>query len=371
MKRTPIRDIVWLFILTRLVLLLVAYFGYIFLTAEQYSSAPVDAAFFTAWNHGDAIRYLHIAQYGYQSQLDTGFFPLFPLLIAAIAHLFGTWSYPLVGMLISNAALSGALFLLYQLAVDSGGEQVAQRTLLYLCIFPTAFFFFTAYNESLFLFLTSGTFLAVRRQRWWLAGLFGFFTALTRSTGILLVLPYLYELWVAREGLLSNHRKLLPSLLPLLLIPSGLVLYSFYCWLLTGDPLSFVTAQRYFSWPWQGLVEAFWNQPFGTFYQVNVLLNLSATLGFIALTILGWRKLRTSYSLWNIVLLLSVLLSASVTQHEALASNQRVVLELFPAFMTLGFLSIDSPKLHQALQLLFLALLATLSLLFVMNRWMV
>src|SRR5437763_17200909 len=128
MKRAPLRDIVILFLVTRLLLMLITYFGYILLTAEQYSSAPVGAAFFISWNHGDASRYLQIAHYGYQSASDTAFFPLFPLLVAAFAHLAGNgdWSYLFGGMLISNLALLGTLFVLYQLAVESSGDEVAQ-----------------------------------------------------------------------------------------------------------------------------------------------------------------------------------------------------------------------------------------------------
>ncbi len=51
MKRAPIRDIAWLFALTRIALMLVTYFGFILLTAPKYSSSPVDAAaFFSSWN---------------------------------------------------------------------------------------------------------------------------------------------------------------------------------------------------------------------------------------------------------------------------------------------------------------------------------
>src|SRR5581483_5998886 len=150
---------------------------------EQYSSTPVNGAFFTSWNHGDAPHYLHIARYGYHIPSDTTFFPLFPLLISTFAHLVGNedWSYLFSGMLISNLTLLGTLFVLYQLAVESNGEEIAQRTLLYLCIFPTAFFFFTAYSEALFLFLTTSTFLALRRQHWWLAGLLGLCATVTDS----------------------------------------------------------------------------------------------------------------------------------------------------------------------------------------------
>ena len=380
MKRAPTRDMLWLFIATRVLLMLVTYIGYILLTEDKYSHMPVDInTFFTLWERWDAVRYVAIARHGYQTAADFAFFPLYPLLIATIAYPLGDWSTFLVGVIISNAALLGALFILYQIAADSGGEQLARRTLLYLCIFPTAFFFFTAYNESLLLLFTAGTFLALRRQHWWLAGLLGFLAALTRSAGVFLVVPYLYELWVARESVIASLRNALLGILPIVLVPLGTLLYCFYCWKVTGNPLVFATVQdqwsRHLSWPWQGiwqaLFEFFWNQPFGSFNQVHVLLDLSATLGFIALAVVGRNRLRTSYTLWIGLLLLYYLLSPSVAQHDPLISNQRFVLEMFPGFIILAMLGIQHPRLHQALLWIFPALLATLTLLFIMNSWMV
>jgi Gpi18-like mannosyltransferase len=377
-KRVPTRDILFLFLATRLALLLVTYFGYVLLTAPKYSSIAVDSAFFTSWNHWDAANYTRIAQYGYQTRYDVAFFPLFPLLIASVAHPLGTWSYIVVGMLISNAAFLGALFVVYLLAVDSGSDQMARRAILYLSIFPTAFFFFAAYNESLFVLLTASTFLALRRRCWWLAGVLGLLAALTRATAVLLVVPYLYELWVAREQLVTSCRTLLFALLPLLLIPLGTALYCLYCWHIRGDPFAFATLQyhwaRHLSWPWDGiwqsLFQLLWNQPFGSFYQAHVLLDFGATLALITLVILGWRKLRLRYALWALLLVLSMLLNAAVSQ-DPLVSDQRFILEVFPAFITLAMLGVEHPRLHQALLLFFPTLLATLSLLFVMNRWMV
>src|SRR5260370_18121499 len=112
------------------------------------------------------------------------------------------------------------------MAGDTLGELVGRRLLLYLCIFPTAFFFFAAYNESLFLLFTASSFLAMRRQQWWLAGILGLFAALTRSAGIFLVIPYLYVICLSRDSFMdlgqSISRKLLdmlPSDVPVSLIP--------------------------------------------------------------------------------------------------------------------------------------------------------
>ena len=380
MKRAPVRDIILLFVATRLILVMVTYVAYILLIAPKYSSAPENTmALLASWNHWDAANYVRIAQFGYQTPYDVAFFPLFPLLIAAIAHLLGNWSYLPVGTLISNGALLGALFVLYQLAADAGGDLVGRRTLLYLCIFPTAFFFFAPYNEPVFLLLSTSTFLALRRQRWWLAGLFGFLASLTRSPGILLVVPYIAELWLSRDSITASRQKMLLRVLPVLLIPLGTLLYAIYCWHISGNPLDFVAVQshwgRHTAWPWQGIFQSlaaiFWYQPFGSFSEVHNVLDLSATIAFITLAILGRNKLRASYSIWLAVLLIFILISPAVATNDPLESNQRFVLEMFPAFITLAMIGINHPRLHQAIMLVFPTLLATLSILFIMNRWMV
>jgi Mannosyltransferase (PIG-V) len=389
MKRAPTSDIIWLFVVTRLLLVLVTYIGFILFPVlpHVYPVSPVDiTALLTSWNHWDAANYTRIAQFGYQTIYDTAFFPLFPLLIKGIASLFGNNGYIAIGMLLSNLALLGALFVLYQIAADVLGEQVGRRTLLYLCIFPTAFFFFAAYNESLFLFLTASSFLAMRRQKWWLAGILGLFAALTRSAGLLLVIPFLYELWITRDSLTTSDQnvshKILSLMLrvfPLFLIPLGSLFYCFYCWKLFQNPLAFAAVQshwdRHTTWPWVGiwttLRELFLIQPFGSFFEVHLLLDLAATISFIALAILGWRKLRMSYNIWIMLLLFYMLISPAVAQHDVLVSNQRFVLEMFPAFITLAMLGVKYPRLHLGILIAFPFLQATLAVLFVLNRWMV
>ncbi|HZS75435.1 MAG TPA: mannosyltransferase family protein [Ktedonobacteraceae bacterium] len=389
MKRAPLADILWLFIGTRLLLIAATYIGFILFPVPPhvYPVKPVDViGLLTSWNHWDAANYTRIAQYGYQTIYDTAFFPLFPWLIKAIAFLFGNSGYIAIGMILSNLALFGTLFVLYQIAVEMLGEQVGRRTLLYLCIFPTAFFFFAPYNESLFLFLTASAFLALRRQKWWLAGLLGLLAALTRSAGVFLVIPYLYELWASRHSILDSEEspvkkalQALPRVLPIILIPVGTLIYCFYCWKLFGNPVAFAAVQshwdRQLTFPWVGFYDAlrqlFRVQPFGSFYEVHILLDMAATIGFIVLAILGWRKLRLNYTIWIGLLLFYTLISPATHQPDAFVSNQRFVLEMFPGFITLAALGTQHPRLHQAILIAFPFLQAILAVLFVLNRWMV
>lgn len=359
MKQTPIRAIVWLFIATRLLLIFITYTSYILFTAPKYSSTPVDIlSLLTCWNHQEVTNYLRIAQYGYQRLPDLALFPLFPWLMACISHFLGSWSYLLVGTLINNASLLGVLLIIYNLIVDTVGDDTAQQALLYLCIFPTAFAFFICYNAAFYLLLITGTFLAIQRQNWWIAGFVGLLAALTRLDGIFLAIPYLYEVWIQRR----TSGLYIRALVPAILIPLGTTLYAIYCWQVLGDPLAFVKATG--SWS-HSLI---WPRLFGSATQAHILLNLSVTLGFTCLLVLGWHKIRANYSIWQCCLLLFMLATLAIDNTGSLLSNQYFVLTLFPSFITLALLGQRYPCLHYALMLIFPALQAILGIVFLLNR---
>ena len=391
MKRAPASDILWLFLSTRLLLIVGTYFSFILfpVPAHVYPSTPVNlVGLLNSWGNWDAEHFVHIAQYGYKTSDDTPFCPLLPLVIKGFALLLGNRFYLAIGMIISNVALLGTLFVLYQLTAETLGENVGKRTLLYLCIFPTAFFFFTAYNESLFLLLTCGTFLALRHQRWWLAGLLGLLASVTRFSGVLLVLPFLYEVWASRTLPVDQEQRpnffqqalaLLPRVAPVALILLGIISYCLFCWSSFGNPIAFATVQihwaRVTSFPWTGIIyafiELFHTQPFGSFNEAHMLLDLTATLGAIALAFVSWHKLRPSYALWTTLLVLFMLTSPALRQHDTLVSNQRFILEMFPAFIVLAVLGLKHPRLHHMCMLTFPFLQAIMVALFVLDRWMV
>ena len=376
----------WLFLGTRVLLVIGTFLSFILfpVPSHVYPQSPVDMmGLLLSWKHWDAIDYIQIAQSGYQNVLETAFFPLFPMLVKGVALLFGNHAYTLAAMLASNLALFGALYVLYQIATDALGEQVGRRTLLYLCIFPTAFFFFAGYNESLFLLLTASTLFALRHQKWVLAGGLGALAALTRSAGAFLVFPFLYELWMARDiarpGLLKQAVGLIPKALPMALIPLGTLLYCYYCWGYFGNPFSFAAVEkswgRPFTLPWTGLIDAFRQiliiQPFGSFMEVHTLIDLSAVLAFIALAIVSWRYLSMRYTIWIVILLLFMLSGSATASADPLFADQRYVLEMFPGFITLAALGLKYQRLHQGIVISFPFLQAIMAALFVLHRWMV
>src|SRR5205823_1764407 len=113
--------------------------------------------------------YHHLALDGYHTASDAAFFPLYPTLIRGGAALLGG-AYLLSGLLISTVAYVVALVLLHRLVRTDVDDAAAGRTLLYIALAPTAFFFLASYTEALFLALSVATFLALRRRAWLAAG---------------------------------------------------------------------------------------------------------------------------------------------------------------------------------------------------------
>jgi Gpi18-like mannosyltransferase len=374
MTQPALRQTLFLFGVTRLLFVLITYFGYVLFNAGQYSPDSVGVSnLLHSWARWDALRYLEIARHGYTSPIQTAFFPLYPLLIRIGTLPFGGAGAYTIGLLVSNVAFFFALWALRVLAEEVCGPEAASRAPMYLALFPTALFFFAPYNESLFLLLALGCFLALRRGRWLLAGGLGLLATLTRSAGLFLAVPFAVEYLSQHEG---HWRRWRLDALAVGLIPAGLVIYGCYCWLQFGDPLAFVHAQahwgRSLSWPWVGI----WNNLYiltwiapASFFQAHNVLDLAATVMMIALVALGWRRLPFSYSLYAAALLVNFLLFP-LAFNDLLASNQRFALEVFPAFLTLGLL-VRRPATHQAIVILFTGLLALLSLVFITGRWLV
>jgi hypothetical protein len=215
------------------------------------------------WARWDAEWYLLIAEKGYDSDAQflglpvnyapgdaTGFFPLYPALIRAVT-LLGPTSL-LAGVVISNLALLGALRLLRDLVRMDFGEEVARATLWVLLAFPTSFFLSAVYSESVMLVTLLGALRAARAGRPWTAGLFGALCALSRPTGILVLIPLLDELVFAVKPPRPGFRWHVPAALAL---PAVAFLgWMLYCRSLTGSLLPFLTRQE----RWRGATSGPW-----------------------------------------------------------------------------------------------------------------
>lgn len=373
------------FALTRVLFLLLTYFGVILYSVKFQSPHPsLIHHLLPAWeNRWDTQWYTDIARRGYDwrragaQTAPAAFFPLYPLLIhagVAVTHR----SYILVALAISNACFLLALGYLWRLSRWEFSHAVAGRTILYIATFPTALFFFAGYTESLFLLLTVASFYHLRRRDWLLAGLFGALASATRVTGILLIVPFAYE--YARHCNFS-WRRLDFGLLGLVMIPTGLVAFMLYLHRTVGDALAFSHDQAAWekvltSRPWSGIGESlrqiFSVQPAASFFQAHNIINLTLGLVFLVGTVFVARNFPLSYTLYLIAFWLLTLSSPALANGYPvpLVSLSRYVLSLFPVFMYLGIVGRKRP-FHDAYLVLSVGMLALLTIQFIHGGWVV
>ena len=315
---------------------------------------------FAAWDSG---WYWDVATRGYyfnpDGQSSVAFFPLYPMLMRALAAPFGggdgaTW---IEGIVISLTACALALVAIHRLTERIfGSREVARRTVLYIAVFPWSLFLTRVYAESLFL-LTSV--LAVSRAwdgRWWRAGMWGALATLARPNGILIGLPLALLALRGNPGV----RQLALRWIVLAPIPAAMIGYSAYVYTLSGNPLGWMSAQAHWGYPvgyppWQRLqvlvTEFLEHGPYDYFFTSEIapfrLLHRVMALIFLALTPTIFRRLGMAMGAYVLV---SVLVPLS---SNALEGIGRYAAVLFPAFMLVG--SMASPRVHQAIIMVSLA----------------
>ena len=276
------------------------------------------------WANWDGVWFIRIAAAGYHSHaFSQAFFPLYPAAVRIVAPIAGHF-YVVAGVAVSLACYAAAMVLLYRLALLERGSRVALWSVVFISVFPTAFFFQAVYSESMFLLLTLLSFSAGRRGRWWLAGVAGLLAALTRSSGLLLLLPLAVMWWEQRRGapvrlpggpaeatpplpgsasataaapsagsvpavaaappagpVSALRRPPVLSLGWLLLVPAGLGLYMAYLWRAFSDPFLFSAVQGFWgrrsSLPpaavWDGAVAAYHGVHWLVLHGAGALLN--------------------------------------------------------------------------------------------------
>ena len=332
------------------------------------AEAPLDGGWhqaITAWQRADVLWYLRIAATGYRSDdVSAAFFPLYPMLTRAIGVTIGG-HWLLAAYLVSNVAALVALVLLHRLTALELSREHARRVVVYACVFPTGFFLFAPYTESLFLALSVGAFYAARRRRWVIAAALAALAAATRSPGVLLVPALAVEaLLQAREDP-RGWRQLPGRLAAAAAGAVGLVAYLSY-WARHGEgwrrPLD-VQKQgwdKQASAPWDALwgglkagVHGVGSYP-GSYFLVDVVV-VAVVLGCAVWVV---RRLRPTYAVYAVASVVMPLLYTWPVR--PLLSLPRIYLVVFPVFWALSRCA-ERWRLHDAILLLstgFMALLA-------------
>jgi Gpi18-like mannosyltransferase len=382
LRKTAWQEAAWLFVLSRVILLFLTVITIVRIPLASQGSSRSCMLDLTScllsWDHYDVLAYTGIAQYGYVHVHDTVFFPLWPLLIRGLGILFGATalSYYFSSLVLANLFFYLALVVCFYVLSKEFDEAVARKACFYLTFSPYALFFFTGYTESLFVLLSLATFLCLQSGRWWLAGGCGFLAALTRSQGILLMIPFAVVLWlhfqVHREDV--SWERMVQAALPLLLIPLGVVVFMGYLAITKGDPLAFSTQEavfwhRHLVFPPVSIIMTFQALLRPETYNLHLLNSLDVIFVLLALVILalGWKRLPLHYSLFALALLLFCLSYPQGTI-EPLAAGPRYVLVIFPLFAVLGMWG-KQPRLDSLITACSLTLFAINALLFINHYW--
>lgn len=220
------------------------------------------------WLNLDSRHYLDIARDWYLSEgewdrlVQLVFFPAYPLALRPLALLVG--SYFAAGFIVSILCFGIAAVLLYKLLLLDMDSAAALRALRYLYLIPGAFFFAAPMSESMFLALCLGCIYLVRRRRWLWGGLLGALAGFTRSLGVVLIVPVLFELVHARP----KGRELVRAALCMAILPLGLASYLLINYNVSGDAFKFMEYQS-----------VHWGQKTGWFFN-TAAYQLEGAVGF-------------------------------------------------------------------------------------------
>ncbi len=339
------RNIIIVLLLSRLLIFFVAAAGAnAFPEGPAYNYNISKSLFLNSWAQYDSAAYIDIAKNGYNREYMNGagnynWFPFYPLLI----KVFSFMGYPLAAFLISTICLVFAVYFLYLLLKKEFDSNLAFKTIFYMLVFPTTYFFSAMYNESVFLLLIVFCFYFANKKNWLAVGIAGFCASLTRPQGVFIFIPMLYQ-YLAQKGLfvewkinrMFRLKQIDSGFFYLLLIPLGIICLSSYFYFQFGNPLKFLEIplfNRHIALPFSAVFyELSRIASLSTPALLYMIFDLGIVLLFSVLTALSFKYLNQKYSLF---LLISYLIPLSSNRLEA---ESRYFLVLFPAFLLLAML---------------------------------
>ncbi len=202
-------------------------------SAKTMSTIPI-VNYFSQWDGG---WYSQIALSGYPAGNNPlsgnwAFFPLYPFLMRVFgAPLTGIMptdqAVLLSGFVISNVLFFVSLFLFYNVtALVFGKRNLALISTVFFAFWPGALFYSSVYSESLFMTFTLGAFYFLEKEKSAKSAVLGFFASLTRSSGFLILIPFVYK------GL--QTRKYRTAISQAIVVALPYLLFNVYGYFLTG-----------------------------------------------------------------------------------------------------------------------------------------
>src|SRR5487761_1719225 len=282
-------------------------------------SVPAELSLF------DGQWYLKLASHSYPAtavpgKSTLGFLPLYPLAIQGLSNALDT-SLLVAALIISFAGGLIAALLVQRLATYWWGEDTARRAVLAFCLFPGSVVFSMAYSEGLTLPLVLGCLLALRSDRWLLAGATAALASAVEPAALILfpVCLAVSARQIRTAGWRDRQARL--SLVAPLLAPSGLGVFALYLWVRTGTPFASYqpVARKLFAHPstlWSHLLNpSLWNGLLGTVFLVCALVALARVRHELTPGVMLWTCGVGVLTLWSVMSL----------------TNARMLLIAFPA----------------------------------------
>lgn len=288
----------------------------------------------------DAQFYISVADHGYKtvtaidrtadkppaSLLAYAFAPLYPLLLRVTTMTVGD---PYAAALIMTILIAVACFIsIWWLVRRWYAEREAARVTWLVMLLPSALFIYGYFSEALSLILLAGLLGAYRSEKiWWMAILTGLLSVTRFSFLVLFLVLLVWLLNRIRDRNISVYRAI--GALAVSGIP--LLLWAVVCYVLTDNPLQFISVREYWSNVPAGVLlslVSFYQLPAHGFHES--LLDLMAIITSGVLLFFSKKWLPTSWwwiaaSLWAFPLLVTDTMSGF-----------RYQLMLLPIYIWLG-----------------------------------
>lgn len=303
------------------------------------------------WLNLDSIHYINIARDGYlpltednwDRAVELVFLPgySYALRLVNVAVQDGVLSGLITSALFFSA--SGCMF--YRLVRLDYDHAHTMRTIKFLLLCPGVFFFAAPMSEGMFLFFCTLCIYWVRKEKILPACIAGAVAGFTRSLGVTLVVPVLFEIVhkLVSDKRPATVRRSVGMVAPVFIIPLGFAAYCAINYKTAGNPFQFMEYQR-----------VHWGQRLGFFfasgaYQLEGLVekigsmhpsvigrwlpNLISCFFGLVLVCLTGKKLRPSYTAWFITY---YFIAVGAT---ALLSAPRYLMVCFPLLISIMLLT--------------------------------
>ncbi len=251
------------------------------------------------------------------------------------------------------------MFLFYKLITEEFGQEIAQKTLINLLIFPTSFYFLVVYSEGFYFLLVILTFYLYRQKKFKTSVFITILASLTRISGVALGLAVVVTFF-AERGIRAKNLFILFAL-------SGLVIFWGYLFVKTDEPYYFFNLQtkwsREISFPWisfKNYIESIFT-PVVLKANLNLIFDLLFSIFALGLALRSIRFLPRIYSLYAIFAVIFPIMTST------LLSMPRFALMAFPIFITLSF--VKNQKIIITYRLISLLLLIYFTSRFINGYW--